>query len=138
MALIQVPLVHQNRGVLGGIAPDVEYGYQFSDDPLSAGGFGPSDATLRVRSAGSSDLERAVLGHGPRLGPFQEGRGTLLVRDPAFPIRITVQFYKATSNGVASEADLDAIARSLDSAYSHADYVGSLVLPEGDRARPTA
>lgn len=25
------------------------YGYTFSDDPLSAGGFGPSDATIRVR-----------------------------------------------------------------------------------------
>lgn len=25
------------------------YGYEFSDDPLSAGGFGPSDATIRVR-----------------------------------------------------------------------------------------
>lgn len=28
-----------------------EYGYEFSDDPLSAGGFGPNDATIRVRSA---------------------------------------------------------------------------------------
>lgn len=25
------------------------YGYEFSDDPLNAGGFGPSDATIRVR-----------------------------------------------------------------------------------------
>lgn len=25
------------------------YGYEFSDDPLAAGGFGPSDATIRVR-----------------------------------------------------------------------------------------
>ena len=25
------------------------YGYEFSDDPLSAGGFGPQDATIRVR-----------------------------------------------------------------------------------------
>ena len=26
-----------------------DYGYKFDDDPLSAGGFGPSDATIRVR-----------------------------------------------------------------------------------------
>jgi hypothetical protein len=26
-----------------------DYGYKFEDDPLSAGGFGPSDATIRVR-----------------------------------------------------------------------------------------
>ena len=25
------------------------YGYEFEDDPLSAGGFGPNDATIRVR-----------------------------------------------------------------------------------------
>lgn len=28
---------------------DDGYGYEFSDDPLSAGGFGPNDATIRVR-----------------------------------------------------------------------------------------
>jgi len=28
---------------------DGGYGYEFSDDPLNAGGFGPSDATIRVR-----------------------------------------------------------------------------------------
>jgi len=25
------------------------YGYSFDDDPLAAGGFGPNDATIRVR-----------------------------------------------------------------------------------------
>ena len=25
------------------------YGYEFDDDPLAAGGFGPNDATIRVR-----------------------------------------------------------------------------------------
>lgn len=28
---------------------DDGYGYSFEDDPLSAGGFGPNDATIRVR-----------------------------------------------------------------------------------------
>jgi len=32
----------------GGDHPD-GYGYEFSDDPLNAGGFGPSDATIKVR-----------------------------------------------------------------------------------------
>ena len=26
------------------------YGYEFDDDPLAAGGFGPNDASIRVRS----------------------------------------------------------------------------------------
>ena len=85
-----------------------------------------------------SDVEQAVLGHGPNLGPFNEGHGLRLVRDPKFPVRITVQFYKATSNGVVSEIDLDSIARSIGSVYEHADFVGSLVMPEGDPRRPTA
>ena len=33
----------------GGGGKDEGYGYEFSDDPLNAGGFGPSDATIRVR-----------------------------------------------------------------------------------------
>jgi hypothetical protein len=33
----------------GGGGKDDGYGYTFSDDPLSAGGFGPNDATIRVR-----------------------------------------------------------------------------------------
>lgn len=32
-----------------GSKKDDGYGYEFSDDPLSAGGFGPNDATIRVR-----------------------------------------------------------------------------------------
>jgi hypothetical protein len=33
----------------GGGKEGEGYGYEFSDDPLSAGGFGPNDATIRVR-----------------------------------------------------------------------------------------
>jgi len=140
LAIVQVPLRHEHRGVLGGL-PESGYGYEFSDDPLAAGGFGPNDATVRVRPgpvASGGDVERAVLGHGPRLGPFVEGYGSALVRDPRFPIRITVQFYKATSDGVVTDADLDAIAKNIGSVYEHADFVGSLVVPAGDPRRPTA
>ena len=33
----------------GGGGKDEGYGYEFSDDPLAAGGFGPNDATIRFR-----------------------------------------------------------------------------------------
>jgi len=36
-------------GVKGSDSGKEGYGYEFSDDPLSAGGFGPNDATIRVR-----------------------------------------------------------------------------------------
>ncbi|UQA58222.1 hypothetical protein [Polyangium aurulentum] len=36
-------------GAGAGGKKDEGYGYEFSDDPLNAGGFGPNDATIRVR-----------------------------------------------------------------------------------------
>ncbi len=54
LLLVAAPSFAQNAG--GGGAPAAKdskggdgYGYEFSDDPLSAGGFGPNDATIRVR-----------------------------------------------------------------------------------------
>lgn len=35
------------------------------------------------------------------------------------------------------ERDLDRIASTIGSVYEHADYVGSLVIPENDPMRPT-
>jgi hypothetical protein len=37
------------KATAGGGGKEDGYGYEFSDDPLSAGGFGPNDATIRVR-----------------------------------------------------------------------------------------
>jgi len=132
--LVQVPLKHEQRGALGGsmAAPSAPMA------PSMDAAKPKSMSASAGRAAEASDVEQAVLGHGPNLGPYNEGRGLRLVRDPGFPIRVTVQFYKATSNGVVSEADLDAIARSIGSVYEHAGFVGSLVIPEGDPRRPTA
>lgn len=137
--LVQVPLVHENAGRLGGALPGGMEGYGFGGGGLSAPkSAAPSAAPTSSPARGRSDVEQAVLGHGPQLGPWNEGRGLRLVRDPKFPIRVTVQFYKATSNGVVSDIDLDSVARSLGSVYEHAEFVGSLVLPENDARRPTA
>lgn len=131
--LVQVPLMQQTRRrVVAMPAPPMSLG---AAPPAKAASAAPMDDAM---GAERSDVEQAVLGHGPNLGPFNEGHGLRLVRDPKFPVRITVQFYKATSNGVVSEADLDGIAKSIGSVYEHADFVGSLVLPEDDTRRPTA
>jgi hypothetical protein len=137
--LVQVPLIHAQRGRLGGSLPGLgSSGGGGSFDKKSPPSKPMSAAAGPMKDDERSDVEQAVLGHGPNLGPFNEGHNLRLVRDPKFPVRITVQFYKATSNGVVSEADLDGIARSIGSVYEHADFVGSLVLPEGDPRRPTA
>ena len=84
-----------------------------------------------------STVEAAVVGHGELEGPYREIGGSRLVRDDRFPIRVTVQFYKATDNGIASAEDIRQIAEQIERVYEDADYVGSLVVPEDKFPRPT-
>lgn len=131
--LIQVPLKHPERRVsmpMPTAAAAAPAGGAPAAAPQKSSAYDASEAER-------SDVEQAVLGHGRDRGPYNEGRGLWIERDPRFPIRITVQFYKATSNGVVDESDLDAIARTLGSVYEHAEFVGSLVIPDGDPRRPT-
>jgi hypothetical protein len=88
-------------------------------------------------SRGSSDVEAAVIGHGELEGPFTEIDYLEIERDPEFPIRVTVQFYKATSNGVASQQDINEIAQEIQKVYDQGTYVGSLVVPDPGSYRPT-
>jgi hypothetical protein len=84
-------------------------------------------------------VEVAVLGHVPVLGPYTELDGLRIERDPRFPVRVTVQFYQATTTGAPTYADIKQLARQIRKVYADADYVGSLVVPTAaDRERPTA
>lgn len=85
---------------------------------------------------GGSDVENAVIGHGALEGPFTEIDGLDIERDDRFPVRVTVQFYKATSNGEVNAADLTQIKAQIDRVYKDATYVGSLVTG-GETGRPT-
>ncbi|MBN1435006.1 hypothetical protein JW921_09610 [Candidatus Fermentibacterales bacterium] len=86
---------------------------------------------------GASDVEAAVVGHGDLEGPFTEIDGLRVERDPEFPIRVTVQFYKATSNGVVTEDDMQEIYEQIQRVYDDGEYVGSLVVPDPGQYRPT-
>jgi len=111
----------------------------FSNNLLSDSGTLQSLAAAPMESASvtrSSNVEAAVIGHGPVEGPFTEIDDLDIERDPNFPIRVTVQFYKATSNGVVSEKDLAEIDEQISRIYDDADYVGSLVT-DGRTDRPT-
>ncbi len=83
-----------------------------------------------------SDVEDAVIGHGEVEGPFTEIDGLEIERDDRYPIRVTVQFYKATSNGVVSRQDMVDIAAQILRVYEQTDYVGSLVV-DGPTGRAT-
>jgi hypothetical protein len=103
-------------------------------------GFGSGGAPVAsapmMESAKSSDVETAVVSHGPIEGPFTEMDNLSIERDTRFPVRVTVQFYKATSNGVVSSADIAQVRSQIDRVYGKGDYVGSLVTG-GHTARPT-
>jgi len=119
--LIQVPLKQKNpRRFLEGAY-------------ISSGAVLKSAPGRRMRK---SDVEAAVIGHGKVEGPFTEIDNLSIERDPKYPIRVTVQFYKATSNGVVSADDMSDIAAQIARVYKEADYVGSLVT-EGDTGRTT-
>ena len=83
-----------------------------------------------------SDVENAVIGHGDLEGKYTETDFLPIERDPKFPVRVTVQFYKATSNGVVSDTDLKEIKAQIDRVYAKSDYVGSLVT-QGETGRVT-
>lgn len=87
-------------------------------------------------AAPASDVEDAIIGHGEVEGPFTEIDNLEIERDDQYPIRVTVQFYKATSNGVVSPEDMEQIDAQIRRVYEETDYVGSLVV-EGRTDRPT-
>jgi len=123
--LIQVPLKHKPLrapafGGMGGMGGGMGMG----------GGFFDPAALLE------SDVEEAVIGHGEVEGPFTEVAGLPIRRDPKYPVRVTVQFYKATGNGVVDESDLALIATQVNRVYKDSSYTGSLVL-DGPQGRLT-
>jgi hypothetical protein len=120
--LIQIPLRQRNP------APTWFDDVQCCESAAPAGSCGGS---------GRSDVEAAVVGHGDLEGPFTEIDDLRIQRDPAFPIRVTVQFYKATSNGIVTEQDLREIDEQIRMVYEDASYIGSLVLPDPGSYRPT-
>ncbi len=115
------------------------------DAPMAAEQATPSAAPAAGGSIGHgagrerrSDVDSAVLGHGPTEGRYTELDGLTIQRDSRFPVRVTLQFYQATSNGVISRENVKAMAAQIKKVYGKGDYVGSLVVPSGvDRARPT-
>lgn len=140
LLLIQVPLkfkAPEYRGGLGSSGTGIGGGgMNFPSEAMESAA--PMTKSAPAKSArAQSDVENAILGHGEDLGPVVEGHKLKLERDERFPVRVTVQFYKATSNGVVNDADLKLVKEQIDAVYAKGDHVGSLVVPEGARHRPT-
>lgn len=134
LMLIQVPLKYREPR-----RTQMAYGLGGADmaAPMAAPAAEPKMSASRGREE-RSDVDTAVLGHGQTEGPFTELDGLTITRDARFPVRVTLQFYQATSNGVVSRANVKAMAAQIKKVYGKGDYVGSLVVPSGvDRMRPT-
>ncbi|MDA8793923.1 hypothetical protein N9N67_11800 [Bacteriovoracaceae bacterium] len=117
--LIQVPLKH--------ITPDYPWG----------GIDGPWQEMFSMAyDSKKSMIQNAVIGHGPVEGPFVEIDQLKIERDERFPIRVTVQFYKATDSSELTEQDVKGFRTQIDKVFKNADFVGSLVT-EGQTSRPT-
>merc|ERR1712083_1141822 len=74
---------------------------------------------------------------------FDELRGLLdtvkeykLQRDERYPVRVTLQYYKATDNGAVDKDIMDDIVKQLAQSQKQADFMGSLVT-EYDPNRPS-
>ena len=136
LMLIQVPLEQKERARMVMSAPGAGGGDWGDGAPMMEATAAPmAKSGARGRE---SDVDTAVLGHGETEGPFTELDGLTIERDARFPVRVTVQFYQATSNGVVSPADIARMSEQIDKVYGKGDYVGSLVVPApSDRRRPT-
>jgi hypothetical protein len=94
------------------------------------------DSLEMERERGISGVEPAVIGHGEVEGPYTEIDGLPIVRDERYPIRVTVQFYKATRDGALDEDTLVEIGAQLERVLADAAAVGSLV-DAGETGRVT-
>lgn len=120
--LIQVPLKQKN--------PPQPQGF-------GAGVMTMSDSVaMEAAPRTKSDVEAAVISHGKVEGPYTEIDNLSIERDERFPVRVTVQFYKATATGKADENDIKQIKEEIESVYSAGDAVGSLVVA-GETGRIT-
>ena len=60
-------------------------------------------------------------------GLLNDDKNYILKRDERYPIRVTLQYYKATDNGVVNKEIMDDIVKQLSMAEKQADFIGSLV-----------
>lgn len=92
--------------------------------------------TRSSRSREKADVEEAIIKIGESEGEFREIGDVEIERDDRFPVRVTLQFYKSTANGVVDEEAVRTIASQIEQSRKNADFVGSLVVG-GDTGRPT-
>jgi hypothetical protein len=118
-----------------------EQEYSFGEQEDEDGGFGfeamekPKTRSLKRsrEKKEKADVEEAIVRLGEAEGPFLELNGHAVIRDPAFPVRVTLQYYKTTSNGVVDESIMDSIAKQV----KHPDATSLVTGDKNQKPRTT-
>lgn len=87
-----------------------------------------SMVSLQKHCEEKADVEEAIIKIGEAEGEFREIGDLEIERDERFPVRVTLQFYKSTANGVVDDDAMRTIASQIEQSRKNADFVGSLVV----------
>lgn len=139
--VIQVPLVQAPRqqNMYGGLN---SYGglmeccaEQCAQPQMSAMSFGSGRGRggARMRKSRKPDVDEAIIKVGASEGAYKEVDNVAIKRDERFPVRVTLQYYKATSNGAVSSEIIAGIADQLAKSQQFASSIGSLVVGSSNR-----
>ena len=80
-----------------------------------------------------SNVEHAIIKVGENEGEFPDFNNLEIERDTRYPVRVTLQYYKATSNGVVDDEVISQIFNELKESRKFATSIGSLVVSNSDR-----
>lgn len=135
--LIQVPLkqktVERYRGQQASVrSRGLEAVYGIIMDEICSKGitssFTSSFSGSAQHFAMRDDVEDAFITKGQNQGDFNLWKHDEIERDTQLPIRVTVQLYKTTSNGVVNDSTALAVVSEILRCYDQAEFVGSLVV----------
>jgi len=134
--IIQVPLKQKkiHTPSFGGYGMMLDEEMLFSN--VSTSSLTPPMQCMKEKKKESSNVEHAIVKVGDAEGEFTEIGGLEIERDPSFPVRVTLQFYKSTDNGVIDDENVKDISNQFSEAQKKGEYFGSLVLNEKSN-RPT-
>jgi len=148
--VIQVPLKQRHQSVPSPFyEPDYPY-YDDGDVDECEELYAPCEAASAISDCYPSmerfqqmaevcDVDQAMISVGDAEGEFSELKGLTIERDSNYPVRVTLQYYKATSNGELNDRVMEEIAVQMITARSFAEHneIGSLVTDQNVSSRTT-
>jgi len=123
LLVIQVPLKQKAR-IINPIQPLQQQ--SFWCKPIM-------NESCKRKSSVKSDVENVIIKVGKSEGKYKELDGLSIERDDRFPVRVTLQYYKATSNGVINEDNIKEISKQIQESRKYAEGIGSLVVSNSNR-----